>query len=109
MIFDLIVIIFRQIWNSIKHYFVKIISFIKNIASYFKNPARLAKLKANKKILAVTIKQNLNNGNVGFVNCLFDEDKEEVIDMQESGGIEAEELDRDTSVNFGNKDMIILQ
>lgn len=100
---------FATIWGVVKHIFVLVCNFFKNIVGFFKTPSRLNQLKQNKKLIATSIKQNLENGDYGVVNCLFDTESEKVVDMEESGAIEAEDLDSETRKAFRNKPMIILQ
>ena len=49
----------RAIWDFIKKIVVKIINFFNNIMKFFKNPQRLNKLKQNKNILAISIKDEI--------------------------------------------------
>ena len=99
----------RAIWNRIKRFFVKVLNFVKNIVSFFKNPRIFNKLVNNNDLIAVSIKEKLNDGNFRVVNCLYDEITEDVTDIEtETIGIEAENLDKETKRHFGNKDMIVL-
>lgn len=99
----------RKIWNVIKKFFVKVVNFAKHIKNFFKNTLRLKKLNKDKNTIAVTIKENLENGEYNIVTCLYDKEKEDITDLQtDAMGIEAEELDEETKQHFGNKDMIIL-
>ncbi|MBR2317964.1 MAG: hypothetical protein IKA37_08300 [Spirochaetales bacterium] len=111
---DFIFDIFDDLWKTLcrfgKTIKKAIISFTKNIVSFFKDPKRLKKLAKTKKILATTIKENLDNGNVNVINCLYDTEKEQVIELEENAiGYENGEMDPELARNFGNKDMIILQ
>lgn len=99
----------RKIWDCIKRIILKIVNFAKNIVSFFKDPERLKKLKQNKNLYATAIKDYLENGNYNLVNCLYDKETEDIVDMEiDALGIEAEELDEETKQHFGDKDMIIL-
>lgn len=100
----------HRLWNGIKKIFVKILRFAKNIVEFFKNPRRIKQLKEDSDIIAVSIKENLDNGDYKVVNCLFDKEKNEVVDMQtDAQGIGAENIDNETEEAFGNKAMVILQ
>lgn len=100
----------HKIWTAIKKFFVRCLDFAKHIVSFFKKPSRLNKLKEDKSTIAVAIKENLDNGNYNVCNCLFDTDTNEVVDMQEDAqGFVAEDIDNTTEMQFGNKDMVILQ
>lgn len=100
----------HSIWNSIKRFFVKCLNFTKNIVSFFRNPARLAKLKENPDIIALSIKKHLESGNFNTLTCLFDKSTNQVVDMElDAQGIESEDLDYETRQAFGDKAMIILQ
>lgn len=100
----------RSIWEFIKKIFVKVLNFLTNIKNFFMNPQRLKKLRQDSNLRAISIKENLDNGNFNMVNCLFDKEKEVVVDIQEDAiGITAESLDKETEKAFGNKDMLILK
>ncbi|WP_104638475.1 hypothetical protein [Helicobacter bizzozeronii] len=88
--------------------FKEIISFKDDIVAWFKSPERLQHLHKNKKVIAVSIKEKLNNGNHGVINCLFNTETQE-IDGEEIQGIEGKEIDEDTQKNFGDKNMIVLK
>lgn len=100
----------RSIWNAIKNIiFAEILNFAKNIVKFFKDPRRLRKIKEDKNILAVSIKENLENGEYNTINCFFDKSKNEIVDMEENAqGIESWDIDAETERAFRNKDMIIL-
>lgn len=70
---------------------------------------RMKLLQERKELLAVSVKEKLDNGNYGVVNCLCDTDKEDIFDMEEAQDVEAEQLDDVTIRNFGDKEMIVLQ
>lgn len=98
-----------SIWDAIEKYFERILNFAKNIVDFFKNPRRLRKLKEDKNKIAVSIKENLENGEYRTVNCLFDKKENEIVDMDDNAvGIESWDIDAQTERAFGNKDMIIL-
>lgn len=100
----------RKIWEFIKKIFLKVVNFIKNIVLFFKDPERLKKLQEKENLIAVSIKEKLDSGNFKIVNCLYDKETEEVIDMEmDAIGIEAESLDEETKQKFGDKDMIVLE
>lgn len=100
----------KAVWNFIKRIFVKILNFFGNIVSFFKDPKRLQELERNKDAIAVAIKDRLSTGNYNVINCLFDKQKEELIDYMENTLIlEAEELDEATKQHFGDKEMIVLR
>ena len=108
--FSFIFEIISAIWDFIKHIFVQIISFVNNIVSFFRNRNRMQKLQQDKNVLATTIKQNLEDGNLNVISCLYDKKRGEVIDYEEDAiGIEAEDLDSETRQAFGNKDMLVLR
>ena len=99
----------KAIWNKIKKFFVKVLNFAKNIVSFFKNPKIFNKLVYNDNLMAVSIKEKINDGNFRIVNCLYDEITEDITDIEmDTVGIEAEKLDKETKQQFGNKDMIVL-
>ena len=106
---ELIMEALKAVWNWIKKIFLKILNFFNNIVNWFMDPERLKKIQENKDIIAVAIKQNLENGNYNVVNCLFDTNRGEIVDYETDAVIiEAEQLDSETLRAFGNKDMIVL-
>ena len=99
----------RAIWNFIKKIVVKIINFVNNIINFFRNPQILNKLKEDRDLIAISIKENLDNGQFNVVNCLYDKVLEDIVEVETDAiGIEAEKLDKETKQRFGNKDMIVL-
>ena len=99
----------RKAWEFIKKIFLKIVNFVTNIVSFFKDPQRLKKLQEDKNRIAISIKENLDNGKFNVVNCLYDKTTEEIIDMETDAlGINAESLDEETKQHFGDKEMIVL-
>ena len=105
---------FKYLWKELVklgHVIMKkILYFTKNIAEFFKNPKRWTMLKANKKILPIVIREKLKNGGYNTISCLFDEEKDDVVNIEEDAqGFECERLDSELSNYFGDKDMIILR
>lgn len=99
----------RKAWEFIKKIFLKIVNFVTNIVSFFKDPQRLKKLQEDKNRIAISIKENLNNGQYKMLNVLYDKTTEEIVDMETDAlGINAESLDEETKQHFGDKDMIVL-
>lgn len=98
------------VWEWIKKIDLKIVSFLKDIIGFFKDPNRLKKLQADKDRIAVAIKENLANGNYQIVNCLYDKEKSELVTPeQDAEVITAEQLDAQTISVFGDKEAIVLQ
>lgn len=112
--FSLVGNFFRNLWNMLceigKAIYQKIVSFAKNVVSFFQKPSRLEQLKQHEGYIATVVKENLDNGNVRIINCLYDKNKEKVVNYEEDAyGYECEQMDPELARNFGNKDMIILQ
>lgn len=100
----------RKIWEFIKKISLKVVNFIKNIADFFNDPERLRKLQEKKDLIAVSIKEKLDNGDYHIVNCLYNKVLEDVVEVETDAiGIEAESLDEETKQKFGDKDMIVLE
>lgn len=105
---------FKKAWEAIKRFgkwlFTKTLNFARNIKDFFLERGRLKLLQERKELLAVSIKEKLDNGNYGVVNCLYNTDTEEIFDMEEEAqDVESEQLDSETIRNFGDKEMIVLQ
>ena len=112
--FSLVGNFFRNLWDMLcnigKTIYQKIVSFVKNVVSFFQKPSRLEQLEQHKEYIATVIKENLDNGKVRIINCLYDKNKEKVVNYEEDAiGYELEQMDSELARNFGNKDMIILQ
>ena len=106
---DFFIELARKIWDIIDHIIETILNFVKNIVGFFKNPSKLKKLKENKDLMAISIKEKLDNGNYKVVNCLFNEATNEVEDYEEAEGIEAKDIDSETEQAFGDKMMIVFE
>lgn len=108
---DFFIELARGIWDSINHAVATILNFVKNIVGFFKNPSKLKKLKENKDLMAISIKDKLDNGNYKVVNCLFNKatNKVEDEDYQEALGIKSNDIDSETEQAFGDKAMIVLE
>ncbi|MBQ9337839.1 MAG: hypothetical protein IJS14_11160 [Lentisphaeria bacterium] len=108
--FESIKSLLAKVWELIKKIVVAIISFVRNIVSFFKDRNRLQKLQEDQNRIAVAIKEKLENGEYQLVNCLFDKQKSELVDPEEDAVvITSGQLDAETLSNFGSKDMIVLQ
>lgn len=101
----------KKLWGKIKKISAEVLNFMKNILDFFKDPSRLAKLKANNDLLAISIKEKLESGDYRTVNCLFNNSTKEVEDYSEENalGIESKSIDAQTSNIFSDKDMIVLK
>lgn len=100
----------KSAWDWITKIVLSIISFVKNIKNFFTKPERLEKLRQNKKIIAATVKEKLDNGDYNVVNCLFDTEEGDLVDAEYDAQImSANQMDAETKRNFGDKDMIILK
>lgn len=88
---------------------VEVIKF-QDVIAFFKNPARLEKLEKQKHLLAVAIKEVEADGTIFVQACLYDDEKEKVVDMENSFIVyKSKHMDDELTKNFGNKDMIVLQ
>lgn len=108
--FEVIVEALKAVWSLLKNIYVKICSFFKNVISFFRDSTRLRKLQADQNRIAVTIKEKLESGNYNVVNCLFDTEKNQVVDAEtDAEVINAAELDSDMLEHFGDKDMLVIK
>ncbi|WP_104682252.1 hypothetical protein [Helicobacter felis] len=98
---------FVRIWNAVKRFFIRLLQFSQHIISWFKNPSRLRQLEQDKRLLAVAIKERLENGNYGVVKCLYNKQTEGV--EEKADGIASEQVDAETQKHFGNQEMIVLE
>ncbi len=108
-VWDFAKALIEKIAEFVKAVFIHLLSFSKHIINWFKDPKRLSNLRNNKNAIAVTVKENLDNGNYNVVDCLFDKSTNEVIDISDSVLYEAEDLDQETENAFGDKPMVVLQ
>jgi len=107
--FELIWEALKKIWEYIEKIVVKVLNFFKHIVDWFQDPERLRKLKSNKDIIAVSIREKLESGDYNVVNCLFNKKTNQIEEISDAVCITAEELDAETQKQFGDKDMIVLQ
>lgn len=100
----------KAVWNFIKKIVLKVVNWFKNIYAFFKDRQRIAILKENKNAIAVAIKEKLEKGDYQVINCLFDKEKNEIINEERDALImTAEDLDKETKEKFKNKEMIVLE
>jgi len=90
---------------AVKRLIRKIVNFFKNIVSWFKDEKRLKIIKEDKNTIAVAIKEKLANGDYETYQCLFDDEKDEVLEAQV---ITCESIDAETKARFNDKDMLVL-
>ena len=104
--------LFKKLWEALKSLgkwlLTRVLNFAKNIKAFFVDRMQRAILQKNKEVIACSIKEKLNNGNYGVVNCLYNQETEDVVSMDYATEVEAEQLDAETALHFGNKDMIVL-
>ena len=97
----------KATWNLIKNIVNTIItSFRDHIVRFFRE--RRNKIDAN--TLAISIKSKLNSGDCSFVNCLYDQENNEIINPENDAQIvNYEQLDQQTKNAFNGKDMLVLK
>ncbi len=106
--FEIIKEALLKVWAFLKRICLKLVSFVKNILSYFRDEKRLEKLKADSDLLAVSIKEKLSTGDYQVVNCLFNQ-VTSVVEEEDAVVIAAEEVDEETKLHFGDKDMVVIK
>lgn len=90
----------KSAWNYITKIVLRIIAFVQHIVNFFKKPERLEKIRQNKKIIAATVKEKLDNGDYNVVNCLFDTEDGDLVDEEYDAQImTANQMDADTKKN----------
>lgn len=94
----------KKIWHTIKKIILKILNFIINIVNWFKERSKIKLQDPN--IIATTIRQKLENGDYIIVNALYNT---ETNTIKDAVVYQCEELDEQTKMAFGGKDMIILR
>lgn len=98
----------KAAWNFVRKYFVKLFDFFSQIRQFFENPRRKGRLE-DLNIIATMIRENLDNGNVRVVDCLYDKARKTVVDVQDMQVVTAEELDEKTKEAFGRNNLLILE
>lgn len=96
--------ILRGIWDYIKKTFVRVVSFFRNIASWFRRSDRLRKLQEEKHNLGIVMRRHLDEGQFVVVS-IFDKETNEI---KEAEAIEYEELSDELESKFGDKDMLVV-
>ena len=108
--FEAIKRLLKAVWNFIKKIVLKLVSFVRNIVSFFRDPSRLRKLQEDKNKIAVAIKERLDSGEYQVVNCLYDQSTNDLVTPNEDAVVmSAEELDAETMSKFGDKDMMVIK
>ena len=88
---------------------VNVIKF-SDLAAFFKSPERWTILKNNKHILPIAIKEKDADGTIFVQACLFDEEKDDVFDIEKNAIVySSKSMDFELENYFGDKDMIILR
>ena len=101
--------ILLAVWDKIPKIWRKICSFVKNVVSFFKNKERLEQLKQDNALKAIVIKEKLESGEFRTVNCLFNTDKNEIVNPEKDAlAITSSQIDPELEQAFGDKDMIVL-
>lgn len=78
-----------------------------DLLKFFKRPGILEELKSSPNYIAVAIKENRKN-KIEVVPCLFDKEKNTVVDIGRVSKWNAKRLSEDAAEAFADKDMIIL-
>lgn len=115
---EIIIKLLKRAWRFLKKIFVAIVSFVKNIISFFQEKFRqLFRNKYSVKGISLKIKEKLDSGNYNtidlrseefIVNTFYDENTGEIIDNQ-TEVINFRDLDQQTKSAFADKEMIVLE
>lgn len=79
-----------------------------DIIAFFKNPELLEMLHSSPDYLAVAIKEKNKDRRDVITCCLFDKEKNKVVEIERACRWKAKSLSTDLEEEFGDKDMIIL-
>lgn len=83
---------------------------VQDIVAFFKAPEIWSALKANKNILPVALKEKEADGTVFVMGCLFDEEKEDVVNLGKFHLVyKSKSMDPELTEKFGDKDMLVLR
>lgn len=118
--FESLVKFLVKVWEKLKKIWVAIVSFIRNIANWFKSKYNeIIRKRPNAEPISMKIKKQLESGDYNsldlglkkdyaIVNTFYDADTEEILE-EYTEVIESDKLDDDTISAFGNKDMLVLK
>lgn len=81
---------------------------MEDILPFFKQPTTLKALKENDNLIAVVIKEVLENGIFRIIACIYDQKNNLVVNLDKAEGWNAKKLDDRLTQAFGDKSMIIL-
>jgi hypothetical protein len=98
----------RNFFSAVKCEEIECLS-MSDVIKFFKASDKLEKLRKNENCIAVAIKENQPDGSFKVACCIFDKEKNEVVDMENAVGFHAKKLDKDLSEAFGDKPMLVLQ
>lgn len=79
-----------------------------DVIKFFKDSDRLSKLRENKNFVAVAMKEKQSDGSFKVVCCIYDKEKEVVVDIENASCYHTKNIDKDLQEAFGDKSMIVL-
>ena len=97
----------KNLFSAVKCEEIECLS-MSDVIKFFKASDKLEKLRKNKNFIAVAIKENQPDGSFKVACCIFDKEKNEVVDIN-AFGFHAKKIDNDLSDAFGDKPMLVLQ
>ncbi|MWV61578.1 hypothetical protein DCO58_08815 [Helicobacter saguini] len=97
--------IIAQWWEKIRKIILAIVRFMDNLVAFFKQDDIREKLKNDKDLSALIFKEEMENGNIRILQCLYDNKTQKVLETNMQG-IETKELDSETKGHFKNDDLI---
>jgi hypothetical protein len=104
----------RAFWDTFKQVFVSVVRWTLHVVDWFKDQARLVKMRANHHLMAVSLKASaeeiaavsLEKGEYAVVNCLFNRETN-TIDVDNVQVVAANDLDGQTATAFRTSDLIV--
>ncbi len=82
---------------------------MKEVIGFFQQTEILKQLQENSNLLAVVVREKLDNGDIALTLTCYDKEKEKIAHSPYTKQYVVKNIDSDLMQNFGNKDMLILE
>lgn len=82
---------------------------MKEVIGFFQQTEILKQLQENSNLLAVVVREKLDNGDIALTLTCYDKEKEKIAHSPYTKQYVVKNMDSDLIQNFGNKDMLVLE
>ncbi len=82
---------------------------MKEVVEFFQNSEAMNELKSNPDLLAVVVRNKMNDGNIRVILTLFNSKEKTIITTPNTKAYIVKTLDSDLEQSFGDKEMLVLE